>query len=138
VYPLIRLPRSRGLQFDHSPPDPKPDELPVVLATLDHLIGSPSREYLSIDPMFAGQQIGGSPDVAIGDHSAFRSAASLTCPSRLGSPEGPEPGVSVRHQYREGRIGQHPLGKTAEDPFSQPTMSIAAHDQEPGSCCRSA
>lgn len=72
------------MQFDDCPPDPKPDELPVVLATLEHLIGTPSRDYFGVDPMFADQQIDGSPDVAIGDHSAFRSAASLTSTTGFG------------------------------------------------------
>ena len=50
------------------PPDPKPDQLPVVVATFAHLISTLRRHNLSVGSMFADQQIGGTPDVAVGDH----------------------------------------------------------------------
>jgi hypothetical protein len=65
---LIRLPRGRGLQLNDRPPDPKPDKLPVVVAAFEHLIGSPGCHDLSVGTMFADQQVGGSPDVAIRNH----------------------------------------------------------------------
>jgi hypothetical protein len=66
---LIRLPYRRGLQLDDCLLDPKPHELSVVVAAFEHLIGSPGCHDLSLGTMFADQQIGGSPDVAIADHS---------------------------------------------------------------------
>jgi hypothetical protein len=66
---LIRLPHGHGLEFDDRPPDAQPDNLPVVIAAFEHLIGSPGRHYLGVGTMFADQQIGGSPDIAIGDRS---------------------------------------------------------------------
>jgi len=52
--------------------------LAVVIAAFEHLIGSPGCHYLGFDTMSPDQQIGGSPDVAIGDHSdSIRSAALL-------------------------------------------------------------
>jgi len=64
------------LQLDDRPPDTQPDKLPITIAAFEHLIGSPCRDYLGIGPVLADQQIGGSPDIAIGDHSdSSRSAA---------------------------------------------------------------
>ena len=74
---LIRFAYGCGLQLYDRLPDAKPDALPLVLAAFEHLIGSPSRDYLSVRTMFLDQEIGGSPDVAIGHHSAFRSAVFL-------------------------------------------------------------
>jgi hypothetical protein len=79
-YGLIWLPHGHGLQLDDRPPDAKPDKLPVAIGAFEHLIGSPGCHYLRVGTMFADQQIGGTPDVAIGDHSASsRSAAFLFC-----------------------------------------------------------
>ena len=46
-----------------------PDEMPVAITAFEHLIGSPSCRDFSFGFMFSDQQIGGSPDVTIGDHS---------------------------------------------------------------------
>jgi hypothetical protein len=63
----------------------EPDDLPLAVAAFEHLVGTAGRDYLGVHTMFEDQQIGGSPDVAIGDHSGpFRSAAfalSATSPS---------------------------------------------------------
>jgi hypothetical protein len=40
---------------------------------------------------------------------------------------------SMRHQDRKWRVSQRPPGKTTENPFSEPAVSIAAHDQEASS-----
>jgi hypothetical protein len=40
-----------------------------VIAAFEHLIGSPGCHDLSLAFIFADQQIGGSPDVSVGDHS---------------------------------------------------------------------
>ena len=48
------------------------------LAAFEHLIGSPGRHYFSLDLMFADQQVGGSPDVTIGDHSGIPLSSVLT------------------------------------------------------------
>jgi hypothetical protein len=42
--------------------------LPFVVAALKHLICPPGGDDLGIGTVFADQQIGGSPDVAVGDH----------------------------------------------------------------------
>ena len=45
----------------------------------EHLISASGCHYLSVGTVFADQQIGGTPDVAIGDHSgSSRSADFLT------------------------------------------------------------
>jgi hypothetical protein len=72
---LIRLPHSRGLQPNNRPFDPKPHELSVAVAAFKHLIGSPGCNDLGVGFMFADQQIGGTPDVAIGDHSGSSRSA---------------------------------------------------------------
>jgi hypothetical protein len=61
------------LQVDDRLPDATPDDLPVVVAAFKHLIGSPGRDYLGIGPVFADQQIGGSPKVTIRNHSPIHS-----------------------------------------------------------------
>jgi hypothetical protein len=68
---LIRLPHRHGLQIGDRPPDANPDELSVAVTAFEHLIGSPGRHYFGVGTMFAGQQIGGSPYIAIWDHSGF-------------------------------------------------------------------
>ena len=74
---LIRLPCGYGLQLDDRSPDAKPDKLPVAIAAFDHFIASPGCDDLGIGPVLADQQITGSPDVAIGDHSGCRSKSIL-------------------------------------------------------------
>ena len=66
---LIRLPYGCALQVDDRSPDAKPDKLPIAIAAFEHFIASPGCDDLSIGPVLADQQIAGSPDVAIGDHS---------------------------------------------------------------------
>jgi hypothetical protein len=68
---LIWLSHGRGQQLGDCPPDAKPDQLPVVVTTFAHFISPPGCHYLSVGSMFADQQIGGTPDVAVGDHSGF-------------------------------------------------------------------
>jgi hypothetical protein len=66
------------LQLDDRSPNAKPDKLPVAIAAFEHFIGSPGCDGLGIGPVLADQQISGSPDIAIRDHSgSFRSAAFL-------------------------------------------------------------
>ena len=58
----------RGLQLDDSPADPLPKGLPFEVAALKHQVGSPGRSKLGIVTMLPDQQVGGSPDVEVGDH----------------------------------------------------------------------
>jgi hypothetical protein len=74
---LIWLPHGRGLQLNDCPLNPKPDKLPVAITAFEYLIGSPGCHDLSLGFMFSDQQVGGSPDVAIGDHSASSRSAAL-------------------------------------------------------------
>ena len=74
---LIRLPYGYGLQLDDRSPNAKPDKLPVAIAAFEHFIASPGCDDLGIGPVLADQQIAGSPDVAIGDHSGCRSKSIL-------------------------------------------------------------
>jgi hypothetical protein len=49
-----------------------------MVAAFQHIIGTPGCHDLGVGFMFAAQQVGGSPDVAISDHSdSIRSAAFL-------------------------------------------------------------
>jgi hypothetical protein len=65
--------------------------LSVAVAAFKHLIGSPGCNDLGVGFMFADQQIGGTPDVAVGDHSgSSRSAEPQAAPLGLGN-EIPQP-----------------------------------------------
>jgi hypothetical protein len=58
--------------------------LTVAVAAFEHLIGPPGGDDLSLGSVFADQQIGGSPDVALRDHShSPRSAEPQAAPLRL-------------------------------------------------------
>jgi len=57
------------VQLDDRSPNAKPDKLPVAITAFEHFIGSPSCHDFSVGFMFSDQQVGGSPDVAVGDHS---------------------------------------------------------------------
>jgi hypothetical protein len=62
----------------------KPEELSLAVAAFKHLIGPPGRDDLSLGTMFADQQVGGSPNVAIGNHSgSSRSAEPQAVPLGL-------------------------------------------------------
>jgi hypothetical protein len=61
-------PGRRGLQLDDSPPDPLPNGLAFEVAAFEHQIGAPGRSKLGIVTMLPDQQVGGSPDVEVGDH----------------------------------------------------------------------
>ena len=39
----------------------------------------------------------------------------------------------MRHQDRKRRASQHPPGKATENPFTEPAVPVAAHDQEASS-----
>jgi hypothetical protein len=76
---LIRLPHGHRLKLDDRAADANPDQLRVAVATFEHLISAPGCHYLSVGTVFADQQIGGTPDVAVRDHSgSSRSADFLT------------------------------------------------------------
>jgi hypothetical protein len=65
------------LQLDDRPPDAKPDQLPVAVAAFEHLISASGCHYLSVRTVLADQQIGRTPDAAIGDHSGSSRSADL-------------------------------------------------------------
>jgi hypothetical protein len=65
----MRLSRRHGLQLADCPFDPKPDKLPVEIAAFEHLIGTLRCDYFRFATVLADQQVGGSPDVAVLDHS---------------------------------------------------------------------
>jgi hypothetical protein len=67
------------LQLDDCTHNAKPDQLPAAFAAFEHLIGTPGCHYLSVASVLTDQQICGTPDVAIGDHSgSLRSVKFLT------------------------------------------------------------
>jgi hypothetical protein len=80
---LIGLPHGRGLQLNDRPPDPKPNKLLVAIAAFEHLIRSPGSHNLSLGFMATDQKVGGSPDVAIGDHSGSTRSAALLPSTKL-------------------------------------------------------
>jgi hypothetical protein len=41
--------------------------LPLAVAAFEHFISAPGCHYLSVGSMFADQQVGGSPDISIGE-----------------------------------------------------------------------
>jgi hypothetical protein len=45
--------------------------LSLAVAEFEHLVGTTGGDDLSLGRMLANQQIGGSPDVALRDHSGF-------------------------------------------------------------------
>ena len=49
---LIRLPHGCGLQLDDRAPDAKPDQLPIAVATFEHVVRTLRAHYLSIGIMF--------------------------------------------------------------------------------------
>src|SRR5947207_6041636 len=105
---LIRLPYGHGLQLDDHSPNAKPDRLPVAIAAFEHFIGSPGRHDLSFGTMFADQQIGGSPDVAIGDHFELSLHSRVL---RLGMRLGQRPSQRPTPEFYTGILGS-PLGIT--------------------------
>ena len=64
----MRRPGRWRLQLDDSPSDPFPDGLPFEVAAFEHQVGAPGRCKLGIVTMLPDQQVGGSPDVEVGDH----------------------------------------------------------------------
>jgi hypothetical protein len=70
LYPRISMCRAgrRGLQLDDGPSDPFPDGLPFEIAAIEHQIGALGRRKLGLVTMLPDQQVGGSPDVEVGDH----------------------------------------------------------------------
>jgi hypothetical protein len=58
----------RGVRLDDSLSDPFPDGLAFEIASFEHQIGAPGRSKLGIVAMLPDQQVGGSPDVEVGDH----------------------------------------------------------------------
>jgi hypothetical protein len=84
--PLICLPHGHGLQLTDCSLNPKPDALPVMVAAFEHFVGSPRCHYFSVGFIFADQQIGSSPYIAIGDHSAssrWQITRPISYPTRL-------------------------------------------------------
>lgn len=61
------------LQLDDRAPDSLPDELPVMVALIEHFLGTSRRSDLGIVAMFPDQQIGGSPYIGIGNYRGLRS-----------------------------------------------------------------
>jgi hypothetical protein len=74
------------LQFDDRPPNAKPDQLPLAVAAFEHLIGASGCHYLSVGTVLADQQICGTPDVAIGDHSGSSRSVDFLTLGDLASP----------------------------------------------------
>jgi hypothetical protein len=66
---LIWFPGGRGLQLHDSLPDAKPDGFPFVIPAIEHFISTPCCHELSAVAVFADQEVRGSPDVAVEDHS---------------------------------------------------------------------
>ena len=61
-----------------------PTSSAVMVATFEHLVATLRHHYLSVASMFSDQQIGGAPDVAVGDHSgSSRSAEPQAAPLGL-------------------------------------------------------
>jgi hypothetical protein len=83
-------PGRRGLQLDDSPPDPLPNGSPFEVAAFKHQVGAPGRSKLGIVTMLPDQQVGGSPDIEVGDHRCERMrrlARSAVRPTQSGYPE---------------------------------------------------
>jgi hypothetical protein len=88
----MRLPHGHSLQIGDRPPYAKPDELSVVVATFQYLIGSSGGDDLGLGFMFPDQQVGGSPNVAIRNHSgSSRSAEPQAAPFLAAPNEIPQP-----------------------------------------------
>src|SRR6202021_889475 len=52
-------------------PDPQPNKLPVVVASIEQLIGSLCGDNLCVVTVLADQKIGRAPNVEFGDHAGF-------------------------------------------------------------------
>jgi hypothetical protein len=71
----------RGLLLNDSASEAFPDGLPLDVAAIEHQVGAPGRCKLGIGTMPPDQQVGGSPDVEVGDHGLSETSYGL--PGRL-------------------------------------------------------
>ena len=66
---LMHRPARPCLKLRNRSPDPQPDTLAVMIASVEHQIGALGRDDLCVIAVLLDQQVGCSPNIDVRDHS---------------------------------------------------------------------